>query len=80
MRTERSFVLPLIAASVLLIAAIVLVLCYVPMVECGCCFDWDPVQRSRPGACGWCGGRLKVSCLKEYRWRTREILPLGGAD
>jgi hypothetical protein len=81
MQTKRSFVLPLLLGSALLAAATVLVLCYVPLVECGCCSDWDPVNRHRtPPVCGWCDGKLKVSCWKHYKWVTRERLPLPGAD
>ena len=81
MRTDRSFAVLWVTGAALLLAAIVFVLCFVPLVECGCCGDWDPVIRNRPiPACGWCGGRQKVSCWKHYQWRTRERLPLMGAD
>jgi len=80
MGAERSFSTPLLAASVLSLAAILLVLGYVPLVRCPRCIGFDPVATSPATGfiCPLCLGKKKVSWWKSYRWRAER--PLIGAQ
>jgi len=79
MGAERSFSAPLLAASILSLAALLFVLGYVPLARCPRCIGFDPVATSPVTGfiCPLCGEKKKVSWWKSYRWRS--VRPMIGA-
>jgi hypothetical protein len=79
MGAERSFSTPLLAASILSLAALLFVLGYVPLARCPRCIGFDPVATSPVTGfiCPLCGEKKKVSWWKSYRWRS--VRPMIGA-
>ena len=71
MGAERSFSTPLLVGSVLLLAAILFLLGYVPLATCPRCTGYEPIATSPATGfiCPLCGGKKKVSWLKRWRWR-----------
>jgi len=80
MGTERSFSTPLMVGSALLLAAILFVLGYVPLVRCPRCTGFTPVATSPATGfiCPLCLGKKKVSWWQSYRWSSAR--PLIGAQ